>query len=156
RFRHGGDVLSVAFSADGKTLASGGAEGVRVWDVATGKQLRMWRGFATPVWSVAFSPDGGTLAAAELPNGPTAGERGIGLLSLVTGAQRRLKGFPSEAGGPLAFSRDGKTLAGFNRSGDVLLWDPASGAPQGVLPGRPSNLLRTAAFSPDGQTLACN
>jgi len=56
---HTDGVLSVRFSPDGKKLASGGAdETVRVWDVASGKELKKLEGHKGQVWTVAFSWDG--------------------------------------------------------------------------------------------------
>jgi WD40 repeat protein len=62
---HSGAVYAVAFSPDGKTLASGSADGtVRLWDLATHRQIGSpLTGHNGPVWSVAFSPDGTTLAS---------------------------------------------------------------------------------------------
>src|SRR5947209_5823363 len=62
----GGPVTSVAFSPDGKTLASSGADQtVRLWEVATNRELATLRGHTGQVWSVAFSPDGKTLASSS-------------------------------------------------------------------------------------------
>jgi WD40 repeat protein len=54
-------VLSVAFSPDGTTALSGSSDKtLRLWDVATGQELRTFKGHMEQVRSVAFSPDGRT------------------------------------------------------------------------------------------------
>src|SRR5580693_4178779 len=63
---HTRQVTSVAYSPDGKTLASGSREGIsKLWDVATGKELATLNSHNSWVKSVAFSPDGKTLASGS-------------------------------------------------------------------------------------------
>ncbi|HEY7065192.1 MAG TPA: WD40 repeat domain-containing protein [Chloroflexota bacterium] len=62
---HAGRVTALAFSADGRWLASGGADArVRVWDTASGEQVAQFAGHRGDVTAVAFRPDGGLLASA--------------------------------------------------------------------------------------------
>jgi WD40 repeat protein len=61
-----GEVRSIAFSPDDTLLAAGNRYGtVRIWDVATQKELKTITGHMGDVWSIAFSPDGKTLAAVD-------------------------------------------------------------------------------------------
>ena len=58
-------AIAVAISPSGKTLLSSGNDGIiRLWDISTGKLLKLFRGHNKPVWDVKFSPDGKRFASA--------------------------------------------------------------------------------------------
>ncbi len=59
-------VLSVIFSLDGQNLASGSKDGIKLWDVATRREIANLTGHLESVISVAFSPDGCTLASGSM------------------------------------------------------------------------------------------
>jgi WD40 repeat protein/serine/threonine protein kinase len=148
RGRHWHSVRSVAFSPNGKTLASGCDDGtVKLWDSATGSELCTLRGHANyNVFSVAFSPDGKTLASGS--NDGT-----VKLWDSATGSELRiLKGHTSTIWS-VAFSVDGKRLASGSADQTVKLWDPATGSELCTLKGH-TNAIFSVAFSSDGKTLA--
>jgi WD40 repeat protein len=63
---HGSSVLSVVFSPDGKTLASGSSDHtVKLWDLGTRQEIATLKGHMDSVLSVVFSPDGKTLASGS-------------------------------------------------------------------------------------------
>jgi hypothetical protein len=119
---HAGEVSAVAFSPDGRLLATAGDDGTaRVWEAATGRGLHTLTGHAGWVSGVAFSPDGRLLA--------TAGGGGTARVwEAATG--RGLHTLTGHAGGVsgVAFSPDGRLLATAGGDATARVWEAATGA----------------------------
>ncbi len=146
---HSNHVYSVAFSPDGKTLASGSRDGIlKLWNPRSGKLLRSMNGHNSDmVTSVAFSPDGQTFASGS-------GDNTIKLWNPRSGKLLRTINGHSDHVDSVAFSPDGKTLASGSRDGILKLWNPRSGKLLRSINGHNSYMVTSVAFSPDGKTLA--
>ena len=147
---HTGPVRSVAFSPDGKLLASGSADHtIILWDLETRKPSgQPLAGHAGPVSSVAFSPNGKLLASGS-------DDHTIILWDLAT---RQPIGQPlaqnTDVVPSVTFSPDGKILASSSWDGTVILWDISTQKPIGLPFRAPGDAVLTIAFSPDGKMLA--
>jgi WD40 repeat protein len=150
----------VAFSPDGKTLATGDAASgrIKLWDVATGHLIATLTGSGLDpadsgffsdagIDSLAFSPDGKTLAAAEGYSGSGSGY--ISLLNVATRHQTGALTLQYGCIGSVAFSPDGKTLAA-SGNGCIDLWIIATRQQIATL----AAVALSVAFSPDSKTLA--
>jgi WD40 repeat protein len=116
---HTAPLTAVAFAPDGKTLATASYDNTaRIWDVATGNQLRTLKGHALRVLAVAFSPGGKTLATVGWDWDSTAR-----IWNAATGKQlRSLTGPAQEQVSGLAFAPDGKTFAATSSDNTLRIW----------------------------------
>ncbi|MFE1442154.1 trypsin-like peptidase domain-containing protein [Streptomyces sp. NPDC058739] len=144
---HASEVRAVAYSPDGRILASGSMDhSVHLRNTRTMKILDRLRGHKDAVNAVAFSPDSPILATGSADNtvrlwNPRTGEPG-----------RVLKGHGGSVKA-LAFSPDGDTLATGSADNTVRLWNPRTGEPGRTLKGH-TEPVTTLAFNHDGRTLA--
>ena len=145
-------VRSLAYSRDGKQLASGtrgSGDGIKLWSVATRPYLRALITHKSRISHLAFRPDGKQLASG------TADRSGdIRLWDTETGRQLRTWDGPWHWHGvsTLAYSPDGEQLASAHGN-RIVLWDVATGRHLSTLDGhwRAVNCL---TYSPDGKQLA--
>ena len=139
-------VRSVAYSPNGKTLASGSSSEIRLWDPST--QAHKTTFMDQQASSLAYSPDGRTLAAGRW--------QGIDLLNVQTGERKSSLSGHTEDVRVLAFSSDGKKLASaadHHEDATIFLWNARTGKHLRTLTGHPRN-VHSLTFSPDNSTLA--
>lgn len=156
--RDGARISSVAFSPDGRLLASGSRSpifetgsrdnSITLWDVNTGKRLNTLEGHGNDVYSVAFSPDGSILASGSR-------DKTVILWDVESGTQQnRFHGVQDDLDYMyfVAFSPDGATLFAGSASGRVYAWNLETGKQIRTFT-NDKGRTETIAVTPDGTLL---
>ena len=162
---HTEKVYSAVFSPDGTVIASseawGNVNGIRIWDSCTGEFLKIFDEDTDWIEYIVYSPDGSMLISRET-------NADMNFWDADTGKNLKTRAIADRMGKstPVTFSPDGRTFATGIRNGDVCLWDVDTGQllktfeleAHAILP-LFSHLVdlspSSAAFSPDGETIAC-
>ena len=140
-------VLAVAYSPDGKTLASSGSSDgtIQLWNVKSGKHIKTLKGHTEMVSTLAFSLDGKTLVSGSKDDTLRMWDTNTGRML------RQLSGHSNDVKS-VTFSRDGKMLASGSKDASVRLWDAETGRFLPTLRGHFWE-IKAVAFSPDSKTV---
>jgi len=143
---HAMRVDGLAFSPDGQLLVTGSADNaVRIWEVASGRELRTLAGHARGVKAVAFSHDARWLASGSI-------DGSVKLWDVTTGHEQ--KNLPNNGSvSVVAISLDGRFLAVGNMEGRLTIFDVVLGSPLFTF-SRHRAAITTLAFSPNSSLLA--
>jgi WD40 repeat protein len=146
---HTGNVLAVAFSPDGKIIATGDGSKVRLWDLRNPRSPLVLDGHALPVLGLSFAPDGKRLASASQDMTVRVWD-----LTVRPPSSRVLSGHTNQVT-CVQFSPDGQILVSGGLDNKVRSWDQADGRefPDDRYSGHTA-AVSSVAFSPDGNFLA--
>ena len=137
-------VYSVAFSPDGKTIATGTYGKVLLWDAVTGEHKTTLTGHTHGIESISYSPDGKTIATSS----GIFGEE-VHLWNATTGQHNDTL---TERGDSVMYSPDGKIIAIVSLF-TISLWDAVTGEHKDTLT-IPTDSVKSSTYSPDGKTIA--
>ena len=140
---HNSAVRSASFSPDGSRIVTASSDQtVRVWDAASGGELRVLRGHDGRVMSASFSPDGGRILTAS-------DDRTVRVWDAASGGEIRVLRGHEGSVNSASFTPDGGHIVTASDDRTVRVWDAASGGEMRVLRGH-DDTVRSASFSPDG------
>jgi WD40 repeat protein/ankyrin repeat protein/uncharacterized protein YecT (DUF1311 family) len=139
------NITSVAYSPDGHYALSGSNDrSLKLWDIATGKEIRTFKGHMGRITSCVFSPDGRYVLSGSL-------DKTMKLWDVATGKEIRIFTGHSDIVTSVAFSPDGRyALSGSSNQHSMKLWDINTGKEIRIFKGH-SDIVTSVAYSPDGR-----
>lgn len=143
QLQHVDSIETAALSPDGRFVLSAGDNTLKLWDGATGRQLRSIRAHSGGVFCVAFSPDGRFAVSG-------GGDKLLKLWDIATG--KEVRRFQGHAGWlhNVAFAADGRSILSGGLDKNLKLWDVATGKELRNFGPHPDT-VDAAAISPDGR-----
>ena len=153
---HQSNVRYIAYSPDGKTLATAGrshdkssrmdVSTLRLWDTTTGKPKAILSEHTDYIYVIAYSPDGSIIASGGQ-------DKTVRLWDAKTGRYKTTLSGHTDIVFSIAYSPDGSSIASGSIDKTVRLWDATTGRYKATLAGHTEPIL-SIAFSPDGTTIA--
>ena len=134
-------------SPDGRWIATGGGRNlIKLWDAATGKEVRSFKGHSDAVTCVSFNPDG-----QQIVSGSQDGT--VKQWNVASGQEIVTRRGHTDRITSVAFSPDGSRIVSGSRDGTVKLWNPTEANNLRLIRGD-EKYVRCICFSPDGKRLA--